>query len=251
MKKQEEKKIVDLDEFDNTVSLWQLIKSGNGRGQKKLEFIVDSILNSKVEPSHKPFSMILSGTQGCSTHARCILRAIGLDFPYELPAQLLQSNNYEVHSFFFPSRMCDSYIISSASLLNQTAQKILYEVLSAGEYSQINYTRQSTEVISVQKPIILTTHNKDNIPKYLQEKIDHIVELESYTKQQLELLVLQRIKYANIDYAEEKVLQLIVEYGCEKLNIITRLLKSAITVMLADSRTVLTVEDVEKVMLYS
>ncbi len=41
------------------------------------------------------------------------------------------------------------------------------------------------------------------------------------------------------------------DYGLKKFPSIIRLLKSAITVMLADSRTVLTVEDVKKVMAYS
>jgi len=41
------------------------------------------------------------------------------------------------------------------------------------------------------------------------------------------------------------------DYGLKKLLSIIRLLKSAITVMLADSRTALTVEDVKKVMAYS
>ena len=251
MQKQKQKPIISLDEFDNTVSLWQLIKSGNGRGQKEIEYIVDSMLNSKVEQSGKPFSMIISGIQACNTYARSILRAIGLDHPHELPAELLQSNHYEVHSFFMPSRMCDSYIIRSASLLNQTAQKILYEVLSAGEYSQINYSKQTTEVIPVQRPIILTTHNLANVPKYIQKKIQHIVTIEEYTEQQLQLIVLQRLMYANISYKEERVLQQLVEYGCEKLNLIIRALKMAITVMLADSRRILAVDDVEKAMAYS
>ena len=92
----------------------------------------------------------------------------------------------------------------------------------------------------------MTTHRSDKIPKYFTEKIDHIVELEDYTDQQLELAVLQRIKYCQIGYQEEKVLQLIAEYGHKDLHKIIRLLKDAITVMLSDSRTVLTVGDVEK-----
>ena len=78
--------------------------------------------------------------------------------------------------------------------------------------------------------------------------INNWIKLEDYTDQQLELAILQRLKYGQVGYQEEKVLWLVVEYGHKDLHKIIRLLKDAITIMLADSRTVLTVEDVKKVM---
>lgn len=251
MKKQKEKQIVDLDQFDQTVSLWQLLGSGSGKGLKKLKVIVDSLHNSKVEQSHKPFSLLISGKQATRTHARSFLRAMGLDHPLELPAQLLQSTFAEVFHFFNPIRMCDSYIISSCSLLLASILKTPYEIITTGECSRYDSINKTTEVIPVFKPLVMTTHNLDKVPAYFQEKIDNIVVLEDYTKQQLELIVLQRLKYANVDYQEEKVLQQLVKYGCGRLAIIIRLLKSSITVMLADSRSTLTVEDIERVMVYS
>lgn len=250
MKKQEQKQIVDLDEFDKTVSLWQLIPSGEGKGLKRLKIIVDSLHNSKVEQTLEPFSLLISGSQGTRTHARCVLRALGLNFPHELPANLVQSTTNEIFNFFDPTRFCDSYIISAVSLLCPSILKTLYEVISTGEFSKYDHTKKVTEVVPVFRPVIMTTHTKDNVPCYFQQKIDHIVQLEDYTDQQLLLIVLQRFKYCNLDYAEEKVLKLIVENGLEKLHTIIRLLKSSITVMLADSRTTLTVEDIKKVMAY-
>ncbi len=251
MKKQlEQKPIVDLDQFDQTVSLWQLLPSGTGRSTRKLKVIVDSHLNSQVEQSHKPFSLLIAGKQGTRTHARSFLRALGLDQPLELPAELLQSTYSEVFHFFNPARVCDSYIISSCSQLLESILKTPYEIITTGECSRFNSIKNTTEVIPVFKPIVMCSHSLDKVPLYFQEKIDNIVEIEDYTKQQLILIVLQRIKYCNLGY-EEKVLQLLVEYGCGRLAIIIRLLKSAITVMLADSRATLTVDDIEKVMAYS
>lgn len=107
---------------------------------------------------------------------------------------------------------------------------------------------KTTELIPVYKPVIMTTCRLDKIPKYFKEKIDHIVKLDDYTDQQLELIVLQRLKYSQVGYDDEKVLWLIVEYGHKSLHKIIRLLKDAITIMLSDNRTVLTIEDVKKVM---
>lgn len=248
MKKQEQKQIVDLDEFDRTVSLYQLLPSGAGRASKRLKTIINSVHNGQVEQSKKPFSLLIAGSQGTRTHARSFLRALGLEYPLELPANLVQASINEVFNFFSPTRLCDSYIISSFSLLYPSVLKTPFEIITTGEFSVYNNVRKMTEVVPVLKPLLMTTHTKNNVPKYFQEKIDHIVELEDYTKQQLELIVLQRLKYCGLDYDEEKVLQLVVEYGHEDLHKIIRLLKSSITVMLADSRNILTVDDVKTVM---
>lgn len=251
MKKQKQKLIRDLDEFDRTVSLFQLMPSGTGKGLKRLKTIVDSMLNSEVEQSMKPFSLLISGRQGTRTHARCFLRALGFDYPLEMPANLVQASVNEVFNFFSPTRLCDSYIISSFSLLYPSVLKTPYEIITTGEYSVFNSFNKTTEVVPVLRPLLMTTDDKNKVFTYFQEKIDHVVELESYTSQQLELVVLQRLKYCNVEYQEERILSLIVEHGLEKLESIIRLLKSSITVMLADSRTTLTVEDVKKVMSYS
>ena len=249
MKKQTENKSVkSVDEFDTTVSLWQLLPSGVGSGLKRLKIIVDSIHNSKVDNGLKPFSLLIVGKQGMLTCARAFIRALGLEFPYELPVPLIQTTQSEIYNFFSPTRGCDSFILSSIELLYPPALKTIYEIISNGQYSVYNNMNRTTELIPMFNPVIMTTCNKKQIPQYFTEKIDHIVTLEEYTDQQLELVVLQRLKYSQVDYQEEKVLWLIVEYGSKDLHKIIRLLKDAITIMLSDSRTVLTVEDVKKVM---
>jgi hypothetical protein len=251
MKKQKEKLVRNLDEFDETVSLHQLLPSGTGKGLKKLKVITDSILNSKVEQSLKPLSLLICGNQGVRTHARSFIRSIGLECPLEMPAQLFQSTFNEVFNFFGHDRFCDSYIISSFSLLYPSVLKTPYQIITTGEFSFNNTATKCSEIVTVYRPLVMTTHNKDKVPNYFQEKITHIVEIENYTTQQLQLIVLQRLKYANIEYQEEKVLHLIVEHGFEHLDSMIRLLKNATTVMLAASRTTLTVGDVEKVEAYS
>ena len=108
---------------------------------------------------------------------------------------------------------------------------------------------QVREVITVNKPIVMTTHQIDKVPDFLTRKVDHVVQIEDYTEQQLELIVLQRLKYCQLEYSDEKVLKLIVEKGngdLHKMHMMIRLLKDAITVMQADGRVVLTVDDVEQ-----
>jgi len=178
---------------------------------------------------------------------------MGLDHTLELPALLIQASATEVFNFFSPARLCDSYVISSLSLLYPSVLKTPYEIVTTGTFSVYSNVTKTTDVVPVVRPLIMTTHAKDKIPSYFMEKIDHVVELGEYTEQQLELIVLQRLRYCNVDCAqeEEKVLQLIVEYGSKDLPRIISLLKNSFTIMLADGRTILAMDDVEKAATYS
>ena len=253
MKKQKQKQLVNIDEFDSTVSLWQLLPSGAGRGLSHLKLIVDSVLNNKADKATKPFSLLVTGKQGTRTHARGFIRALGLEYINEMPAHLLQAPTDAIYDFFKPELFGDSYLISNIDTLYPAVLKTPYQIISKGKYIVIDYSRNIKEIYAVYRPLVMTTHNINKLPKYFLEKIDHIVKLEDYTDQQLELAVLQRLKYANIDYQEEKVLSLLVAYGHSKLYNIIRLLKSSITVMLSgsDSRKTLTVDDIKKVVAYS
>ncbi len=245
MKKTEIIKTRNLDEFD-TVSLYQLIPSGTGKAIKNLKLILDSILNNPEQEPRKPLSILITGKQGLKTHANSFLRAIGIESTNESPAQLFQASQVAMHEFFNPIVAVESHLISNIEKLSFANHRILYEILSKGKYSITSFSI-GKELVGIYNPVIMTSHDISKVPKYIISKIDHIVSLEDYTTQQLELIVLQRIKYCQIDY-EEGVLKLLVESGAEMLDCIVRLLKNSITVMLADCRNILTVEDVKKVM---
>ena len=252
MKKQDQKQIVGIDEFDRTVSLYQLIGPGAGRGKMHLKLIVDSIHNTSEPDITKPISLLIVGKQGKRTHARAFLRALGLESINEMPAQLLQSSSSAMPEFFSPFLLCDSFIISNIEVLYPAVLKTLYEILSSGQHFGYDHSKRTRQVVPVpvHYPIVLTTHKEEKIPGYFLQRIDHVVKLEDYFDQQLELIVLQRIKYCNLQY-EEKILWLITEYGLKDLHKMVRILKGAITFMLSDSRQILTVDDVKKVMAYS
>lgn len=251
MKKQEQKQIISLDQFDETVSLYQLIPPGAGRGLSHLKTIVNSILHNPEQQQVKPLSLLLIGKQGCRTHGRSFTRALGLEYISESPGQLLNAPTNAVHDFFNPLLLSDSYLISDINMLYPSVLKILYQIMTKGQYSLHNHLKNAKEIVSVYNPIVMTAPDISKIPGYFKEQIDHIVSLENYGDQSLELVVLQRLKYCGIDYDEEKVLSLIVAYGHKNLHKIIRLLKSSITVIMSENRTTLTVADVKKVMGYS
>ena len=251
MEKQQQKQIISIDEFDETVSLYQLIPAGAGRALAHLKTIVNSILNNPEQEQRKPLSLLIVGPQATRTHARAFVRALGIEDVRETPAQLLQCPPNAAHDFFNDFVPFQSFLISGIDFLYTPVQKTFHEIITKGEYFGYNYLKRAREVVAVYNPVIMTARDISKIPDYFQESIEHIVQLEEYSKQNLELVVLQRLKYAQIDYEDEQVLNLLVDYGCNDLQNIIRLLKISVTTMLAGNRSVLTVNDVNKAKRFS
>ena len=99
MKKQEHKHIVSIDQFDEEISLYQLIPAGAGKYLSHLKTVVNSILHNPEQHRRKPLSLLVVGKSGAKTCGRAFLRALALDEINETPAQLLHSQNI-IHEFF-------------------------------------------------------------------------------------------------------------------------------------------------------
>ena len=86
-----------------------------------------------------------------------------------------------------------------------------------------------------------------NVPESVLKNIDYVVELENYTPDQLELIILQRFKYASVEIEDESVLHEIVKYGEQDLEKSIRFMRCCIAVMQSDyGRQTLLKEDIVK-----
>ena len=93
---------------------------------------------------------------------------------------------------------------------------------------------------------VLTEKDINKVADPIVDAVDYIIEIEPYT-QQLELIVLQRLKYCGVEYEKEEVLSQIVRGGDGQLKNIIKFLKLCITVMKSDGRDDrLMLKDVEK-----
>lgn len=245
--KQQVKPIIDIDEFDQSVSLWQLLPCGNGHGLKMLKYIVDSVLNSQKAQNN--ISILLTGKQGKRTHGRAFLRAVGIEDINEIPAELLRPTS-GVMSFFDNANVNQGYLISDIEKISQFVQTNIYEILSKREFCLHNYTKKGNDKFAVPSSLILTSKDKKCMPTYIPANVDYVIELEEYTEQQLELIVLQRVKYCHVDYENEDILKFIVGQGENDLHKIIKLLKTAIVIMQAECRKTLTLTDVKKALLH-
>jgi len=244
-KNTENKQILSVDRFDEEISLWQLIPCGSGRGTTHLRLIADSILNNN-QPSvpTKPLSLLLHGKGGAKkTHASAFLRAIGIDSVNRIPAGMLYSLR-DLTEYFDSAEAC---IITEIDDMPPMLHLVIDSIIEKGEYLTCNF-RNEKECHPVMVPVILTANDITDVPPLIVQMVNHVVRLENYTKEQVKLVLVQRLKYCGIESAiSEKTLDLMIG-DAEPLTLyaLIRVLKVAITVMLADTRRIMTDFDIRK-----
>jgi len=238
-----QKQIIDLDEFESVCSLWQLVPSGSGASLKKLKLIVNSLLNGKIEKeSPKPTSVLISGKYGKRIHARCFLRALGIENIREAPASVLQNLIY-LDEYLFGSNPDSGYIISNAQIVKESLFKNLYTILREGLLYRYNFATYQKQSFPVMGTFVMTTLNPKYIPWDLRECFTYHIEIEEYDQIQAELICLQRLLYSNINRESDQVIKELVSLR-KTLPSVLLLLKSSVMVMLSEGRQELTVDDV-------
>jgi len=240
MKKQtKQQAVIDLDSF-NDVSLFQMIPSGTGMGLSLLKTIVDSVHNGRAKLN----SLLITGKEGLQTHASAFIGALGISDYNQIDASLLLSPP-SLHPFFCQGSY-QAFVISNCEKLVPVVQTPIYHVLTKQQFGLYNYHTGAPDIYPVSGLVLMTTRNNKKVPAPILDAVQHIVQLEDYTKEQLELIILQRLKYAHADYENEYILQDIVRYGHNNLGKCIRFLKCCISVMQSEGRQKLSVEDVIK-----
>ncbi len=240
MKKQEKQEhVINLDTFEE-VSLWQMIPSGKGMGQSLLKTLVDSVHNGNA----KLKSLLITGKEGLRTHASAFIRALGIDNYNQIDGSMLHPASGLVQ--FFNTDKYQAYMITNAEKITPVVQLPICHILTKQQFSLYNFMKEGSDVFDVPGVIVMTTTNISKVADPILDCFDHIVEIEDYTTGQLELIILQRLKYAHIEYENEYVLNNIVRYGNHNLNQSIRFMKCCIAVMQAEGRQMLTPDDVIK-----
>jgi len=253
MKQDQKKEYVNLEDYDSSVSLWQMVPSGQGKGLSKLQLLVDAVHSGPIGHSSKPLSILIAG-EAKKTHSRAFLRALGAIDIAELPAYLL-TLRYGLSDFVASQEVFDALLLTN---IEQTAvyyMRCLYQYLKEGRYliknlSRIDETPFPFDIIYGNCPIVLTTSDINVIPAFVKQTIDFVVTIEPYTEEQIKQILVQRIKYlGTIDYEGQSVIDKLVELGKGKLDKSICLLKDSLLAMHSEGKTLLTLKHVERAML--
>lgn len=241
MKKQtKQQPVIDLDTFDD-VSLFQMIPSGKGFGQSMLKVFVDSVHNG----NGKLNSLLITGKEGLATHASAFHRALGTDNYNQIDASMFNAP-HDIYTFFCVEDY-QGFIITNVDNISTPAQYHLCQILKEQQFTPYNYSEKKHDIYDVPGLVVITSRNRENVPESVLKNIQYVAELENYSKNQLELIILQRLKYANIDYEDESILQEVVKYGNNELEQSIRFMRCCIAVMQSDyGRQTLLKEDVIK-----
>jgi hypothetical protein len=243
MKKSEEKRIPELAEFDQSVSLYQLIPAGTGKGLSLLKKIVDYILTAK--PIRIP-SVLITGGHGIRTHASAFLRALGLEDTREMDGFLLQPCSSLIDYFRNPSANTTGYIITGAHQLDAQVQVKMSDILNRRKFNMFNFIKEAKETYGVEGVLVLTAPLISMVPESIRRAIDYHVAIEQYTHQQQILAVLQRLKYCALGYESEQVLEEITLRGNGNIRQMVQLIQICITLISTDGRTEIELRDVKK-----
>ena len=238
MKKQiKQQPTIDLDTFED-VSLYQMIPSGQGFGQAMLKIFVDSVFygNGKLT------SLLIVGKEGLATHASAFFRALGIENINQIDASML-TVPHDIYAFFCIENY-QGYIVTNVEDLLASMEYYLSTILKKQVFTPYKYVEKKLDTYDVPGLVIMTAKDRNQISDTVLKNTDYVVELEDYTPSQLELIILQRLKYANIEFEDESVLSEIVKYGSNKLNQSIRFMKCCIAVMQSQGRSRLLKEDV-------
>jgi hypothetical protein len=238
-KQKEQKQLIDLDSFEE-VSLWQLLPSGSGMGLSYLKTIVDSVHNGRAKL--KP--ILISGQEGLNTTASAFIRSLGIENYKQTDASFLNLQSSLVQ--FFCSDNSQAFLITDAEKLVPLAYPVISDILRKQKFSLFNFLTEGADRYEVPGLVVMTSRIPKKIPDIIFNCFSHTIEIEDYTAQQLELVVLQRLKYAYIEHEDDLVLKNIVRYAGRKLNNCIWLLKTCISVIQAQGRNKLLNKDVIK-----
>lgn len=230
-----------FDEFDQHISLWNIIPAGKGNSLVLLRKIVDGIQNGF---SDKNPTLVIAG-EGARTLGIAMANSICSEDIREISAKYLMGTKDQME-FYRESLFGTVHIISNPGQLGMN-ESVLWHFLRNRVYKFTSFDRKNFEYIHAHGIFILIAKDIKLIPPSLISAVDFKVIIEPYTQQELELIVHQRLKFCGIFYGdEEMVLKTIIEYGNGQLNHIIDFLKICILMVRAESREELTMKIVER-----
>jgi hypothetical protein len=236
--------IIDIDSFEDGISIWQMLPSGTnkGTGLSLLKTHVDAVLNGRA----KLKSLLITGRSKAQLvlTANAFLRGLGLENINVTDAALLQSV-FELH-IFFCGEAYDGYVITNIEKTIPSIKSFFCGLLRKQQLKPYNYVEKKHDIFDVSGPVIMTATNTKKVVESVWDSIQYKVPLEEYSSDELSLVALQFLKYSNIDYESEAVLENIVMHGNSEFDKVITFLRLCIAVMQADATTLLKKEHVTK-----
>ena len=244
MKNTKKQEIKSIDEYNQHLSLWNIISGGRQHGQIFLQKLIDQIQTDKFCNPHFIYpSILIVGKTGKKTIANAFLRSLCIEKYKHIPALYFTMSNSSAH--FFTSYKDAGYVLSDIENLDTHVENIIYNIIKFQKYILYNYLSEGEETYHVNGVLILTATDINKVGSPIRESITHTIQLKKHNSQQLELIIFQILKFTNLPIENDEIVKKIVELGNGEIRKCIKLLKNSYVVMRSGGRGKLLLKDVE------
>ncbi|MBI9060249.1 MAG: hypothetical protein JEZ01_20955 [Labilibaculum sp.] len=236
-----EKQQYKFEEFDEYVSLFNIVPAGNNDSLVLLRKIVDGIQSDVFD--RNPCVLIVG--EGSKDFAISLANSLCSDDIREFEAKYLNTTQSQME--FLGDSLYDTIHILNNINSAGMSESMIWSVIKNRKCRFNNYRGDPEIYYHINGQIILTAEKIESVPVPILAASDFKVLIEPYTQNQLELLVHQRLWFCGIDYGkDEEVLKTIVEYGKGELQRILNLIKICILLAQTEGESELSVEMVKR-----
>ena len=205
MKKQEEH---TYEEFEQHISLYNLIPQGDGNALKLLRKICDGIDSGWFERNP---SILIAG-ENAMTHSLAFANTLCSEDIRHYHSKYLYTVNNLIECF--KDSLFDTiHIIQNPEEIGNS-EGTLWSMLNKREYKFTSIDRKRFEHIFIHGLIILVTNNPASVPSPITESVDYKIITNQCSHTQLQLIVHQRLKFCSVNYQnDDEVLKTIAKQG--------------------------------------
>ncbi len=236
------KHITDINSFDKQTSIYKILFQD--KTTSLLKHVIDKLSVDRFEGvNYKLPSILISGKEGKQLIAKALSTSLCSRFEHIQGRHL--SMGASCGSLFKNVEDETVYHIDAAEELTGSSISMLYKLLVYGSARVRTYRPGNYETVSADnKLFVFSTDDTKLLCPDLFKSIDYHCFLQSYSTEQREILVEQRLRWANIKFVEE--IPAIIALNGKTMAECFRLLAICFLVMRGDGRTKMILEDVEK-----
>ncbi len=231
-----------VNSFDNEVPIYKVLFQD--KTTLLLKSVIEKLSIDRFENvNFRLPGILLSDGEGKELLAKAFANSICFKFEHVQSRHLMAGGS--CGSLYKNIDQETVYYISAAEELTAYSISMLFKLLTEG-YSKVRIYGGNYETVTAEnKLFIFSTDHEEQICPDLYKAIDYHCVLNSYTTEQMEIIVEQRLKWCGVGF-EEQIPAIIVRNGEGSMSKCIRLLSICFLVMRGDGRTKMIMGDVEK-----
>jgi len=244
MKKQEEQKQFEIDDFEKHCNLWNIVL--DDKSIILLRSIVDSIQSDNYSAPYNTLPSFLLIGVGSGLTSKALVNSLAITDVRTCPSQYFDEG---IPSYrFFLDSIDTAHIITEVEFLTMKSEPTLWKYLKKRECNYYNYTnRKYDRIVHCFGLIVMTAIKRSLVSDSILRATDHIIELQPLNQDQLEAVIHQRLVFCKIDYEGDEILRAIIGANNSEIGSIMKFLKTCIVMMKAEMKDCLDMEVVNKV----